>query len=298
MNQADILIFLETAKTQSFSGAARRLRIPKQTVSRRIRAMEAALGYELLFRTTRSVRLTEPGQRFRALAEEAAIVFDQMQNLDGQADDHPQGVLRIACEPLFGDSFLAEVLWRFSKRYPDIELETFFSTRQIDLIAERFDLAVRIGPLRDTTFKLKVLGPARVRYCATPEYLDRCGRPSRPADLKDHQCLALHYEGGSTQQWLFRQGSSDSVLTVSSRIRANSFRVLYRAAQAGLGIVAAPAFYCEEDLRRDKLEPVLDEWLPDFGNINLVYPSQGVVTAKVRAFVDFANQWFTLHPIP
>ena len=158
MNQDEIPTFLEPARAGSLTAAAGRLGVPKQTVSRRIRAMESQLGYELLYRTTRSVRLTEAGQRFRALAEEAAEVFTRMENLDDRERDQPRGVLRITCEPLFGESFLSEVLWRFSARNPEIELETFLSTRRVDLVAEGFDLAIRIGPLWDTTFKRKHLG--------------------------------------------------------------------------------------------------------------------------------------------
>ena len=298
MNRDDITTFLELAKAESFTAAARRLRVPKQMVSRRIRAMERALGYDLFHRTTRSVRMTENGEAFRSLAEEADLVFERMHHLEDQAGGRPQGVLRIACDPLFGERFLSEVLWRFSKGHPGIELETFLSTRRVDLIPEGFDLAIRIGPLQDSTDRVRSLGPARVRYCASPRYLDLRGRPARPVDLRAHECLAPHYEGGGAQQWLFRKGSRDTWLSVGSRFRSNSFRVLYEAALAGFGIVASPAFYCRADLQRRRLESVLDSWLPDFGNINLVYPAQRVPTSKVRAFVDFASAWFAKHPIP
>ena len=298
MDREALRLFLEVATARSFSRAAASTHIPKQTVSRRIRELERALGYDLFHRTTRSVRLTEEGERFRLLAEEATDIFARMEHVREISSAPPRGVLRMHCDPLFGETFLSPALQSFLKRYPEIEVETSCSARRADLIAEGLDVAFRIGPLRDSSERVRPLGPARVRYCASPRYLDTHGRPQKPSDLSRHQCLALHYEGGGTQRWLFRKGRKDEWLSVSGRVRSNSFRLLYDAARADLGIVASPAFYCEADLRRERLESVLDDWLPDFGTINLVYPPQQMLPAKVRVFVDHVSEWFGKRPIP
>lgn len=298
MDLNDLNLFARVAKAASFSAVADETGIPKQTVSRRIRLLEESLGCELFHRTTRRVSLTEAGERVVPLAEEAEGIVEEIKRIRDRTIALPSGLLRLNCDPLFGESFLAPLLNRFLSTYPEMRIETQLSTRRISLLDEGFDLAFRIGPLVDSSERVRPLGPARVRYVASSDYLARHGTPQKPSELNKHECLVLHYEGTGSQRWLFRKNRRDEWQSVQGRYRSNSFRCLYDAALDGHGIVASPAFYCEADVADGRLRTVLDTWLPDFGSINLVYPSQRQMSTKLRAFIDFAVDWFTRNPIP
>ncbi len=286
----DMRLFAALAESSSFTAAARALELPKQTVSRRIAELEDALGAALVLRTTRRVRLTPAGARYAARCAEVVRIADDANRAltDDDAQDAPRGLLRVTADPTFGEAFLPPVLHAFAARWPAVALEVLLTPRHVDLIEEGFDVAFRIGPPPDPELTAIALGPARVRYCASPAYLRRRGRPSRPEDLAHHDCIVVRAEP-SPARWPFRdeRGAIRSI-SVDGRLRCNSHALARAAALAGLGVAIFPEFACAEDVRRKRLASILEGWRIDVGAVWLVHPAQRLASARVQRFVELA----------
>lgn len=260
MNLDDLRLFHAVSVHGSFTRAARELGLPKQTVSRRVAGLERALGVELLQRTTRRVRLTPIGASY---AERCREIVQLAEAANREAADPPES-LRLTADEVFGEFFLAPLLIEFALRHPQLRLEAHLTTRQVDLVEEGFDLAVRVGG--PTPAGAIELGPAVIRYCASPEYLERRGRPQHPQELRAHECLVSHHD-----QWPFREVGR---VAVSGRFRCNSFRVVREACLQGLGIALFPAFACAREIAHGRLEPVLEGWVPAVGSLFVLTASE------------------------
>lgn len=286
----DMRMFAALAEAASFTAAARSLSLPKQTLSRRIAELEQTLGITLVVRTTRRVRLTPSGARYAARCHEIVRIADDANRaLTDDAEDAPRGTLRVTADPVFGEAFLPPVLHAFAARWPAVALEIFLTQRRVDLLEEGFDLAFRIGPPpADPALTAIALGPARVRYCASPAYLRRRGRPARPEDLAHHDCIAVRAEPAPAH-WPFRdERGAIRAIPIEGRLRCNSHALAREAALAGLGIAIFPEFACTGDLRRKRLAAVLDDWRIDVGAVWLVHPAQRLASARVQRFVELA----------
>jgi DNA-binding transcriptional LysR family regulator len=288
MTLDDVRVFAKVAEVQSFTAAARLLGMPKQTVSRRVAELEAALGVQLLRRTTRSLHLTELGERYAERCSELVRLADLANRELTDAAGEPRGRLRITADPLFGETFLTDILVEYAKRWPAVELDVLLTQRRVDLVEEGYDVAVRIGTIDDSALQSRRLGPACVRYCASPAYLERRGTPAKPDDLTGHDCVVISVEG-APMRWPFQTKKGVSLVSPKGRLKVNSFRVAQAAALGGLGISIFPAFACEADIRAGKLVPVLDDHLVDAGSVWLVHPSHRQLALRVRAFLDLAS---------
>jgi len=292
----DMRLFAAVAAAKSFTGASHELKMPKQTLSRRIGELEEALGVQLVLRTTRRMQLTPPGERYASKCAELVRIADAANRALGDERELPRGTLRITADPLLGEAFLPPVLHEFGTRWPDVRLEILLTQRRVDLIEEGFDVAFRIGHVDDDSLKGRALGPARVRFCASPAYLRRRGRPRTPADLADHDCIVVRADLGATS-WPFRgERSGARAITIEGRYRCNSHTLAYEAALAGLGIGVFPDFACASDIRRRRLAPVLDDWRVDVGQVWLVHPAQRFANVTVQRFVELATQQLASAP--
>src|SRR5215831_10655728 len=278
----DMRLFAAVAKAKSFTAAARELGMPKQTLSRRIAELEEMLGVPLVLRTTRRMQLTAAGERYAMRCAEVVRIAEDANRALGTERDQPRGPLRITADPLLGEAFLPATLHKFATRWPAVTLEVLLTQRRVDLIEEGIDVAFRIGHVDDGALKGRALGPARVRFCASPAYLRRRGRPETPRDLRDHDCISVRSDLGSTA-WPFRgeRGGTQSV-TVEGRYRCNSHVLAYQAVLGGLGIGVFPEFACAPDIRRRRLSAVLDDWRVDVGQVWLVYPAQRFANITVQ----------------
>jgi DNA-binding transcriptional LysR family regulator len=285
----DVRVFAKVAEVGSFTAAARLLGMPKQTVSRRVAELERALGVQLVRRSTRALQLTELGARYAERCAELVRLADDANRELRDAAGEPRGRLRVTADPLFGETFLSDVLVEYATRYPAVELDVVLTQRRVDLVEEGFDVAVRIGAIDDSSLVGRRLGPACVRYCASPEYVARRGVPSRPEELAEHDCVVICVDGVA-MRWPFRTAKGTTVVTPKGRLRVNSFRVAQAATLRGLGISIFPAFACEEDIRAGRLVPVLDEYLADAGSVWLVHVSHRQLALRVRAFLDLAGK--------
>jgi DNA-binding transcriptional LysR family regulator len=207
--------------------------------------------------------------------------------------DKPRGLLRVTVGP--NSSFLSEIIAGFMARNPEVQLEVLSTGRTVDLVEERFDVAIRAGALADSSLVARRLGSVSWFLVATPAYLKKQRRPRAPDDLVEHACL-LFGTGATEVELVLHQGERTTRVTVSARLLVSDFDIVYAGAMAGLGIGLLPAFRCIDDLRARRLEHVLPEWAPPSIPVHVVYPTARHLSAKVKAFVEYLHQRMTPPP--
>jgi len=291
----DMRLFAKVAEVKSFTGAARLLGVPKQTVSRRIAELERALGVDLMHRTTRRLRLSDVGAAYAERCADIVRIAEEANRAVSDVNDVPRGPLRVTADPVFGDAFVTDLVTDFARRWPETQVEVVLTRRRVDLIDERFDVAFRIGQPDDAALSGVDLGAARVRYCASPSYVARRGAPARPEDLRRHDCIVVTSDGAPTR-WPFPGERGPRLVPVTGRLTFSSFSMARAAALAGLGVAIFPEFACADDLRRKRLVPVLGACVVDVGAVWLLYPARRFLPARLRAFVDLARERFVGSP--
>lgn len=295
-NLADLAIFAKVVELNSFSDAARSLKLSKSAVSKQVARLEERLGAQLLQRTTRRLVLTETGkivlthaQRVLAEADAAEIAVQSLYSA-------PRGRLRVNLPLSFGIGHIAPLMPDFLALCPELHVDLSFSDRQIDLLEEDVDLAIRIGDLRDSSLVARRLAPARTVFCTAPSYLRKAGVPLKPGDLRQHECLIYSYLAAPEDWPVIDDSGAPGTVRVSGRLHANNGDVLRLAALAGHGIARLPSFIVGADLAAGSLVPVLEAFTPPPLGIYAVYPAQRYLTPKVRAFIDFLAERFGTRP--
>jgi len=281
-------LFVEVAKTRSFSRAAEQLGIPKSTVSRQVAELERALGLRLLSRTTRKVELTDAGQlyfeRCQRIVAEAQVAHEELQTLV----DTPAGPLRVNMPADFGTDFLAEVFMAFAQRYPDV---TFYldlaSPEHASRVFQACDIAIEIGERPDSSQIARLLGTLHAQLYASPEYLERHGEPQDPADLTRHQCLEFRTWNRRAPRWPLRCGDRRVEVTPSSRFSVNSVSMLRGLALQGAGIaILAPVTGVRAEVVAGRLQQVLPQWRAGPFPVYAVTETR-LLPAKTRIFAEF-----------
>jgi DNA-binding transcriptional LysR family regulator len=286
-----IEVFIRVVEAGGIGKAAEQLDVAKSAVSRRLADLEAQLGVKLLHRNTRQSRLTEEGQRVydKALAVREAVAELQEAAQTDQA--HLSGPLRVSLPLSFGLDHLTEPMGRFAEQWPQLKLSVDFSDRQVGLIEEGFDLALRIGQLEASNLQARKLAPVRLVMVASPGYLGEYGAVDTLDDLRAHP--VLRYEGESTQAWTLEAPDGEWVtLQQPVRLSANNGHFLVDMARAGLGMAVMPEFLARQALLDGALIPVLPAYrLPELA-LYAVYPQNRYLSAKARALIDFLVDWF------
>jgi DNA-binding transcriptional LysR family regulator len=289
-------VFYRVVMEGSFSGAARRLGLPTSSVSRQVASLENELGVRLLTRTTRSLRLTDAG---RGLYEHLQRVFTELEEAEAQVREmqqSPRGHLRITMPVEFGMKFMGKLVAEFMLQHPQVTLEAELSGRLVNLVEERFDLALRIGEFRDSSLIARRLGTITRRWFASPDYLVRCGYPQSPEDLEQHECILFLQPGQNTVR-LYRPGArGECVRTVRGRLCVNNLSMAVDAAVAGLGLVLTNPFICDEEVRSGSLVPVLPDYAAMDGGLFAMYPSRQHMPSALRAFAEFVASRLCEHP--
>lgn len=284
----DMRIFAQVMEAGSFTAAADRLGMSKQSVSRRLMQLEERLGVRLLNRSTRRLDATPLGQHYyqsalRLLGEVQQVEHD----ISGQAQAL-RGTLRLSAPLSFAMSHLGCLLTEFLQLHPQVDVEVDLSDRAVDLIGEGYDLALRIGALEDSSLIARRIASVERVYCASPAYLQARGVPLKPEDLAGHDCLPY---GHSRQvQWQFRQGGKAQAIQVTGRMRANNGELLRDAAIAGMGVTYLPTFIVGQALADGRLVNVLEEWTPPTLQLSAVYPQHRQVARPVQGFVSFLRE--------
>lgn len=290
LNLNDLAIFIEVAEKGSFIQAAQALGLPKTTVSRRIAALEAALGFGLFYRTTRQVILSPDGEKYLQACAPAlkslASAHEQLQSEKHEA----RGRLRLVSSFVIGNDLLSPVLSGFHSTYPNIQLEVLLENRYVDLLKEEMDLALRVGPLPDSSFIARKIAVFQYLLCASEAYLKQAGHPLTPEDLLYHRCL-LTSSSRQAVSWHFETAAGEQrKVLLNSHFRCNHLALCLQLAQAGQGIALLPDFMARPHLQNGTLIPLLENWTCQSRTLYAVYPPQRQPPLPVRLFLDYLSQ--------
>lgn len=284
---SDVAVFCRVVEAGSFTAAADALGLSKGAVSKYVRRLESHLGVRLLNRTTRRQTLTEAGEAYYRRAIAALAELDEAGREAADRSAQPGGLLRVSAPTFFGAEILARHLGAFHHRYPRIRLDLVLGNRFVDLVEERFDVAVRMSAPRDSSLVMRRLAEIPLVICAAPAYLRRHGHPQAPEELRDHECLI--YTGSARPfEWLFPTAGGQRVnVPVNGAIHTNDDHTLRQTALDGCGIVRMPRMFLADALERGDLVQLWPERQTPMVTLAAVYPSRRQLPAKVRAFVDF-----------
>ena len=285
----DTLIFVKVVEHGSFIAAAKVLRLPKTTVSRKIQDLETRLGAQLLHRTTRKLGLTEAGNVYFEHSQRIARELDEAESAVGQLQGGPRGWLRITAPYSFAISRITPLFGEFQARYPEVRVEMVLTNEQLDLIDKEIDLALRIGQPRDTSLVARRLGVFRSQVYASAEYLARHGEPVHPDDLKHHRTLGLNKYGqnGNGYFWTLHDGTAFKDYRIDPVLVANDPAALHPALMMGEGLMLTADVMVKSYAERGYIQRVLAGWTGRAAELNAVFPRGQGKSPKVRAFVDF-----------
>jgi DNA-binding transcriptional LysR family regulator len=291
MDISVLQMFVEVMRQGSFAAVARDRNIDPSSVSRAIAGLEEELGIRLFQRTTRQLSPTEAGtaylERVEPLVEEMQQAIAVATDISGQ----PKGTLRVTASVSFGLKCIVPLLPKFQQMYPDLTVDLLLTDAVVDLLAERIDIAVRLGLLADSTSIAQQLMRTRYSVCASPNYLKQFGQPQQPSDVEQHNCLLFPLAGFRTR-WIFRDSNgNESEILVRGRTIISNAIALQQCAIDGMGLALLPHWLVDEDLRVGTLVNVFPDYEVTATDFNtaawLVYPSRAYVPLKVRAFIDF-----------
>lgn len=277
----EILTFTRVVQGGSFTAAASQLGMPKSTVSRKISDLEARVGARLLQRTTRTVRLTDVGRIYYDHCVRAVAELEEAELAVAQAQAVPRGTLRVTAPMTF--AVLGPILAEYLDLYPEVRIDLVCSDRRVDLIEERFDLALRAGPSPDSSLVARKVGMIRRCLFAAPALLKRIGRPQQPSDLADKPCVVFAPEGNT---WTLSSGSRQQQVAVQPRLSVNDYDLLRAVARSGFGIALLPEHQCLDDVAAGLLGCVLPAWEARDVPVFALYPSTRHLSPKVIALVD------------
>jgi len=281
-------VFTRVAERGSFAQAADELDISRAAASAHVATLEKHLGARLLNRTTRRVSLTAEGSEFlrrsRRILDELHDAEESLRNTRSK----PQGRLRVDVPVTFGRYLLLPALPEFTRRYPLIELDLRLNDRIVDIVADRVDVALRVGPIKQSGLVARRISQINLVTCASPTYLADHGEPRTPDDLHQHRLLGLTSAAGASPEWTFPPPYTPRRLKLHFAMLFNSAEAPVIAATAGLGIAHTGDLIIAEYVARGELKLILEDYIMPGPSISLVYPSSGHQAAKVRVFSDFA----------
>lgn len=279
--------FVEVVKAKSFRGAAESLGMPNSTLSRKIGELEKSIGLRLLHRTTRKIELTEAGQiyyeRCRRIVDEARLAHEQL----GTLLANPEGQLRISLPADFAIVVLTPIICQFSERYPGISFDFDLTPRNVDLVSEPFDLAIRMGTLPDSGLIARKLGALPRYVYASPQYIDAKGTPETPQDLAEHECLVMRPEKTATLH-LYHKEEKVSIRT-TGRFQMNSIGMMRRLATMGMGLAVLPELIVADDVKHGALKRILSSYEAEAVTIYALTETR-LLPAKVQVFIEFIRE--------
>lgn len=289
-------LFVRVVQTGSFTGVARESGFSQSSVSKHLAALEAVLGTRLLSRTSRKLSLTEVGSEYYERCLNILADVDEAQSAATSMVSNPNGTLRVSAPVAFGQRHIIPHMPNFLQNYPDIKLNIMMMDRQVDLVADGIDVAIRIGALEDSALIAKRLGDSPRLVVASKTYLDTHGRPDHPDDLKDHNCLV--YSLLSTMNvWHYQQEGKKSAVQVNGTFQANNSDAVLQMALAGCGIMIMPKWMSGTGILDGQLEAILTNYTFQGVPIQAVYLDKRYVPSKVSSFVSFLKNLYASDPL-
>ncbi|KQV53246.1 LysR family transcriptional regulator [Pelomonas sp. Root1217] len=276
-------VFVAIAEAGSLSAAARKLEQPLATVSRKLTLLEAQLKTRLIARSTRRLELTDAGRDYLEASRQILEQVADAERAAAGAYARPHGRLVISAPVVFGRLHLLPLIVEFLREFPDVDVRLIQADRVVNLLEEHVDLALRIGELADSGLVATKVGEIRRVCCASPAYLAAYGRPSAPADLARHACIS--FEGlMSASRWVFPA----ETVEIRSRLAVTTAEAAIAAAEQGLGVARVLSYQVADAVQAGRLERLLPEHEPAPVPVSLIYPGQGRLPMKCRAFLDYA----------
>lgn len=278
--------FVEVAKAGSFAAAARKLGLSTSAVSRHVAELEKSLGVTLLRRTTRKVSPTQLGRQY---LPRAAAILQEIEHLNSETaatDQVPRGKLKITAPPGVGADWIAPLVVDFVEKYPEIELELELTGRIVDLVGEGFDVAIRSGPLTDSSLISHRIVESSYKLCASPEFFARHGIPKTPEEITNLDCI--HWQEEKTAGgWKFIKNGETTTVPVHFRLLLTGLAAHRDAARRGIGLAILPIHSIQDDLKSGRLVAVLEDYECYRGILSLVRPRTPFEPVKLRVFIDF-----------
>ena len=283
--------FVAVVDRHSFSAAADRLGVAKSILSRRVSDLEKRLGVQLMQRTTRKLSLTDTGRHFYQRAVNLLSDLNDAEEMVSDAHGSLSGKIKLAAPLGIGIGQLSRPIAEFMKLHADIEIEVELDDRNVDLVAEGFDLSVRVGQLQDSSLIARKLADVNFVICASPEYLQQYGEPKHPSEITAHQ--VVHYNNVAVgDQWFYFQEGKRVTPRVKYRLSANNGELLAEIASHGLAICAGPLFYMQDYIKSGKLVPILTDFPRDAAGMYAVYPPGRLVSRRVKMLSDYLLEYF------
>jgi DNA-binding transcriptional LysR family regulator len=283
--------FVEVVGAGAFAAAAERIGVSRAQVSKSVMQLEAHLGTRLLNRTTRRISLTETGRVYYERCREILEEIEEIEGIAGEETSRPRGRLTLSAPTSFGILHLQPLIPEYIKAYPEVQISLSLTDRFVDVVAEGFDLAIRVGELEDSSLIARRIAPSKRVFCASPEYLERHGVPRVPQDLAIHACLIYSNEL-KPDTWTLHGPHGTESVKVAGPVCADNGDILKASALAGLGVTLLPTFIVGPELASGRLQQVLHGYCPTDLAIHAVFPSRRYLSAKVRTFVDFLTRRF------
>ena len=288
---ANMQAFAAVGRTGSFAEAAKKLNLANSVVSKRVKDLERYLGAQLFIRTTRKVLLTETGYLYLDYVQKCLDELEEIERRIRYKMDKPIGTIKLAAPLSFGMRYLGPALTSYLDKNPAVTIKTYLSDRTVDLIEEGYDLALRTGPLNDSSLIAKELLSCRRVVCASPHYFSKHGKPQTPQDLKNHNCLSyLNLADGKS--WPFTLDGRRTWQQVSGTFLSDNGDLLHEAAISGCGISLLPTFIVGESIKNGNLEIVLAEFEEHNFNLYAVYQYTRHLPMKVRTLIDHLTASF------
>jgi len=284
--------FVCVLETGSFSAAARRLSIGQPAVSKTIAQLEERLGVRLLIRSTRGLTPTEAGDAYYLRAKRAIDDINEAEIVARGSGRGLTGRLRLCAPVTFARMHILPRLGPFMDTHPDLKIDVVLDDRHIDLVAEGIDVALRLGPLSDSSLVARKLSTRRLVIVGTPAYFARYGEPQTPEDLLDHQAVVYTQSRGGGARWVFNRGAEQQVINVQGRIQVSAAEGIRTVVLSGLGLAMASQWMFEPEVARGEAVTVLNQWRMPTMDLWAIFPTGRLTSAKARAFVDYLVQVF------
>jgi len=283
-------VFVSVAKAGSFVGGAKEIGVSRAMATKHIGHLESYLGARLFNRTTRSLSLTDVGAAYLQRCRTVLLDIEEMEGAVTHLHTEPRGKLKVSSPPVIGALYIAPAISEFLELHPDLTVNLVLQSHFGDLVDEGIDVAITFGSLDDTSHIAKKVASSPLLVCGSPAYFAEFGKPLIPEDLENHSCL-VNWAIPPRDKWNFKGLEGEKEIKVTGRMEANAADPIRIAAKKGLGLVMLPEYIVSRDIEKGYLQVVLDEYAMAPVNIHAVYPHRKYLSAKVRAFLAFLEEW-------